>query len=530
MKPPAGPAQASSGEERSRTGDGAEAAAVLRGGLPDSPDPSSSGAPSKAPATLFLFGIPIHNVSPEDTLAWIAARSRLGVPSQIVTSNLDFIMQSLRDPEMQRIHLEADLVIADGWPPVKFSGLFGPRLKGRVAGSDLVARLGAFAREQGLSLFALGGQSGVAAKAMEILGGKSPGLKVAGTFSPPVAGLLDMDHSALRSTVSATRPDVLLVAFGAPKQDKWIRMNLRRMGVPVSLGIGASLDFIAGVQTRAPRWVQSVGMEWFWRLCSQPRRLFKRYAANLVFLPTLLARLALARLWPGGRTPCGPAPDSSLLAARGGTAASFRPLRTPEEVEAFCRPLELAARERALAVDLSERFWLSSLELGALARLARASWAGRRRLLLYGVSRRLRRLLRLMKLDRWVEIPASADEWDRRLDDYSGPEGSRGSRWTSEGTTRRILLAEEFEGDEAVRAEADFVRVAAEAGIAHFIVDGRRLRYIDSAGLLFLKNLWRSCEEGTGRRLSLESFPRSVLSLLRREGMSALASKAPEDA
>jgi N-acetylglucosaminyldiphosphoundecaprenol N-acetyl-beta-D-mannosaminyltransferase len=447
-----------------------------------------------------------------------------------VTSNLDFIMQSLRDPEMQRIHLEADLVVADGWPPVKFSGLFGPRLKGRVAGSDLVARMGAFARDQGLSLFGLGGQTGVAAQAMEILSAQSPGLKVAGTFSPPIAGLLDMDHAALRSTVSAAKPDVLLVAFGAPKQDKWIRMNLRRMGVPVCLGIGASLDFIVGVQTRAPRWVQSVGMEWFWRLCSQPRRLFKRYAANLVFLPTLLTRLALARMWPGGRPSCGPVPDPSVLAAKGGTGTSFRPLRTPEEVEAFCGPLEPAARDRALVVDLSERFWLSSLELGALARLARAAWAGRRRLLLSGVSRRLRRLLRLMRLDRWMEIPGSAEDWDRRLDEYSGPEGSRGSQWSSEGTTRRVLLAEEFEGEDAVRAEAEFVRVAAEAGVDRFILDGRRLRYIDSSGLLFLKNVWRSSGEGAGRGVSLRSFPEAILNQLRREGMSALASKGPEDA
>jgi anti-anti-sigma regulatory factor len=271
-------------------------------------------------------------------------------------------------------------------------------------------------------------------------------------------------------------------------------------------------------------------MEWFWRLCSQPRRLFKRYAANLIFLPTVLIRLALARLWPGGRTPCGPAPDPSVLAAKGATGAPFRPLRSPEEVEAFCGPLEPAARERALVVDLSERFWLSSLELGALARLARAAWAGRRRLLLSGVSARLRRLLRLMKLDRWVEIPGSAEEWERLLNAYSGPEGSRGSQWSREGATLRVLLAEEFEGEDAVRAEAEFVRVAAEAGIDRFILDGRRLRYVDSSGLLFLKNVWRSCEEGSGRSVSLRSFPEAVLDLLRREGMSALASRGPEDA
>jgi anti-anti-sigma regulatory factor len=135
-----------------------------------------------------------------------------------------------------------------------------------------------------------------------------------------------------------------------------------------------------------------------------------------------------------------------------------------------------------------------------------------------------------MKLDRWVEIPGSAEEWDRRVAEFSAPENSRGSQWTSEGTTRRVLLAEEFEGEDAVRAEAEFLRVAAEPGADRFIIDGSRLRYVDSSGLLFLKNVWRSRGEGSGRGLSLRSFPESILNLLRREGMSALASRGPEDA
>jgi N-acetylglucosaminyldiphosphoundecaprenol N-acetyl-beta-D-mannosaminyltransferase len=437
-------------------------------------------------------------------------------------------MQSLRDPEMQRIHLEADLVVADGWPPVRFSGLFGPRLKGRVAGSDLVVRLGAFARDRGLSLFALGGREGVAAQSMEILGGRSPGLKIAGTFSPPVASLLDMDHSAIRAAVSQARPDVLLVAFGAPKQDKWIRMNLRRTGVPVSLGIGASLDFIAGVQTRAPRWVQSVGLEWFWRLCSQPRRLFKRYVANLIFLPSILARLAIARRWPGGKDFTGPAPEPALLESRGVTKASLRTLGTPEEVDEFCRPLEPAARERTLVLDLSGRSWLSSLELGALARLARASWTGRRRLLLTGVSRRLRRLLRLLKLDRWVELPGSAADWVRLLDQFAAPEESRRSRWSGEGATSCLVLAEEFEGEEAQLTESEFARIASEGRIDRLVIDGARLRYIDTSGLLFLKNVWRSFQGASGKTVSLRSFPETALDLLRREGLSALVSGGQE--
>src|SRR6185295_1702040 len=152
-------------------------------------------------------------------------------------------------------------------------------------------RLAAVARDHGLSIYALGGKPGVAAEAMRILQERSPGLRVAGCGSPPLSTLLDMDHATIRREISDARPDILLVAFGAPKQDKWIRMNSSRIGVPVSLGIGGSLDFIAGAQKRAPRWTQAIGMEWFWRLASQPTRLFRRYSSNLLFLFVMLTRL-----------------------------------------------------------------------------------------------------------------------------------------------------------------------------------------------------------------------------------------------
>src|SRR5258706_15854285 len=99
------------------------------GGAEGDPPPAQ-----EPPPTLFVFGIPFHDVTEEETLAWIAGRARSGRPAQVVTSNLDFILQAWRDPEMHRIHLDADLVVADGWPPVGFSRFFGPRLKARVAG------------------------------------------------------------------------------------------------------------------------------------------------------------------------------------------------------------------------------------------------------------------------------------------------------------------------------------------------------------------------------------------------------------
>jgi N-acetylglucosaminyldiphosphoundecaprenol N-acetyl-beta-D-mannosaminyltransferase len=521
MKPPAGPAPPDPGAEDRRTGVSGGGEGKSGAAVPKQPGPVVPPSRPDSPLLLFLFGIPVHNVTTEEALDWIELRARSGRGAQMVTSNLDFIMQAWRDPEMQRIHLDADLVVADGWPPVFFSRLFGPKLKGRVAGSDLVVRLGPFASDRGLSLYALGGREGVAVEAMRILRERSPALRVAGCSSPPVAALLDMDHAGASAAVAQADPDVLLVAFGAPKQDKWIRMNLHRLGGPVAMGIGASLDFIAGAQTRAPRWVQALAMEWFWRLCSQPRRLFKRYSSNLIFLTLILIRLAFVRLRPAGRPSGSPAPEESVLQSKAATLARFPRLAAAEQAEAFCAPLEAEAARRTLILDLSESPWLSSLELGALVRLSQAARIGRRRLLLSGVRKRPLRLLRLLRLDRWLEIPQSVEDWNRRLEDYAAPEAARRTRWSRSGSTLEILLPEEFEGGEAARAQSDLA-LQNRDGLQNIVIDGGRLRYIDSSGLLFLKTAHRGTSEGKGIAMSLRTFPLRILEVLRREGLNTL--------
>jgi N-acetylglucosaminyldiphosphoundecaprenol N-acetyl-beta-D-mannosaminyltransferase len=463
--------------------------------------------PPSVPATLLVLGVPFHDVTEGEALAWIAARARSKQPSQLVTSNLDFLYQAWRDPEMHRIHFEADLVVADGWPPVLFSRFFGPRLRGRVAGSDLVRRLGDTARDHGLSVYALGGRPGVGEAALKILQERSPGLRIAGSGSPPVSPLLDMDHEGLRRAVAAAGPDLLLVAFGAPKQDKWIGMNVASLGVPVAMGVGGSLDFIAGAQTRAPRWIQRIGLEWFWRLATQPRRMFKRYSTDFLFLFMMLFRLALIRLSPAGRGARPTLPE-------GVAAVPLRPLARAEDAAAFCALHESASSGRILALDLSGFVWLNSLELGAIARLARAGRRRGRPLLLANASRRVARLIRLQRLDRYAELPDSAEAFSRRLDELALPPEERATRWTQEAGALTVLLPEEFDREEARRAGEEFARRSSAGGVGPVVVDGRRVRYVDSAGLLFFKTARRS-----GAGLSLRSFPDPVMELLRSEGL-----------
>jgi len=111
---------------------------------------------------------------------------------------------------------------------------------------------------------------------------KHPNIQIAGSHSPPFAPLDKMDHRGICDIVREAKPDLLLVSFGCPKQEKWIARNYTDLGVPVSIGVGATVDFLAGTVKRAPGWMQSAGMEWIYRLAQEPRRLLKRYATDLV--------------------------------------------------------------------------------------------------------------------------------------------------------------------------------------------------------------------------------------------------------
>jgi len=496
--------------------------------LPERPAPPPSGGETEIPSrpatpeptSLLLFGVPFHDVTEDETLQWVVDRAKAGKPCHVVTSNLDFMLQAWRDPEMHRIHLEADLVIADGWPPVLFSRFFGPPLRARVAGSDIVPRLGATAQEHQLSLFALGGAPGVGEKAMGILKERFPGLRVAGCASPPKATLLEMDHEGLRQTLAGARPDVLLVAFGAPKQEKWIRMNAESIRVPVSIGVGGSLDFIAGAQHRAPVFFRKVGLEWLWRLALQPRRLFGRYFSNILFLILMLSRLTLARLLPAGR--CRWVPSETELAP----AALLRlcPMAKAPDAAVFLKEAERVVGARPAVLDLAGLSWLNSLELGVLVRLARAARSGGRVLSLAGVSGRVARLLRILRLDRYLELPSTTEEWRRRQKELDAPTEERSARWIPEEGGATLLLPEQFERGEAERAAGELDRRCGD-GVRALRVDGRRLAYIDSSGLRFLRLAWSHMGRRPGASIRLLSFPESALRAVAREGLDFLPSE-----
>lgn len=241
--------------------------------------PASSSPPSRWPVA--VLGVPFVPLDTDGAIAAIRAMIRSRRAHQVVTANVDFLVQAHRDVELRRILLDADLVLCDGAPVRWASRWLGNALPARVAGADLVPALFASSVGRGLRVFLLGAGPGVAAEAAGQIGLRWPEVRVVGTLCPAFGSLLEMNHEEIIREVRRARPDVLLVAFGCPKQEKWISMHLRSLGVPVVIGVGATIDFLAGRVPRAPDWMQHHGLEWLYRLWQEPARLHRRYRTNL---------------------------------------------------------------------------------------------------------------------------------------------------------------------------------------------------------------------------------------------------------
>ena len=267
----------------------------------------SSAVPS---ARVPVGGVAFDNVSMSEAVTRILQMAqKTDVPRTVCTGNLDHLATVERDAEFRAIYAAADLTLADGAPVVWLSKLAGTPLKERVAGSDLFWELASASAATGLRLFFLGGADGAdgepcaAQKAAEVVAARHPGATVCGWDCPSHAKFhTPEEQQRIWKVVRDAQPDVLLVAFGAPKQEKWITANKELLGVPVLIGVGGTFEMASGVVKRAPLWMRQTGLEWLFRFTQEPGRLWKRYfASNLPFLCRLAARTVLARLLPTNR-------------------------------------------------------------------------------------------------------------------------------------------------------------------------------------------------------------------------------------
>jgi N-acetylglucosaminyldiphosphoundecaprenol N-acetyl-beta-D-mannosaminyltransferase len=239
-----------------------------------------------------LLGLEIHRVTAEDVLAmveqWVEAR----VPPRLIcTPNADFVMKARQDEEFRQILHQADLAVPDGMAVVYASRILKQPVAGTVSGRLLVPRISALAARRGWSVFLLGGQPGAAEAAARVLRTTCAGLKIAGTFCPRIGFTLgdDEDRHAVESVRQAA-PDVLFVALGAPKQEKWIHAHLDEIGVPVSMGVGYAFDVVGGLVRPPPPWINRVGLEWLYRMFLEPRRLWRRYLLQGAVFVALVLR------------------------------------------------------------------------------------------------------------------------------------------------------------------------------------------------------------------------------------------------
>ncbi|MDH3981908.1 MAG: WecB/TagA/CpsF family glycosyltransferase [Kiritimatiellaceae bacterium] len=469
---------------------------------------------------LVIYGVPFHNVAFEEAIDWIVARVRSGRPANIATANLDFVTKAWSDPELQRILIDADLVLADGFPIVKLAPFFGPKLKGRITGSDLTPMLAKRAAKEGMSIYGLGSAQGIAEKAMEILQQRYPDLKVVGTFSPPYAPLLEMDHRQILQRLSAANPDILLVALGAPKQDKFISMHVRGWNVPVAMGVGASLDFITGEQTRAPLWMRRNHLEWFWRICCNPRRLFTRYIENLKFL--ILASKQMIRI---NRMADRPVNFQSLeeleekkLATMGVVVDKFQGLETEDAAQELLDRMREIGAGKNILLDLHAIPWLDSLELGALLEINKLCRARGKRLILYAPRPKVRRLLETCRLTDYFDAATQIEGVEsivRKLTEHV--EG--GAAFKSGVLTLELPLELTAATLPEFEQESEFIHheLHKKGVLKTLEIDAGQLDFIDSSGLGYLIALKKATQdEGVSMSISnLDIKPRRTFEITR---------------
>ncbi|MGM9559585.1 WecB/TagA/CpsF family glycosyltransferase [Anaerovibrio slackiae] len=205
----------------------------------------------------------------------------------VATANAEMLMRSTQDEELKDILNQADLVVPDGAGTVWAAGHLGEPMPERVAGFDLAQELMREAPARGDRIYFFGSAPGVADKAKAKAEELYPGIQVVGTRN---GFFTEADEPGIIAEIKVARPDILLAALGVPKQEKWLKKHMQELQVPVSIGVGGTLDVMAGVMERAPLWMQKAKLEWLFRGLKQPSR-----AGRLLALPKFVLKVVASK-------------------------------------------------------------------------------------------------------------------------------------------------------------------------------------------------------------------------------------------
>ena len=239
-----------------------------------------------------LLGVPVDVVTYESTLERARERIKNRSPLWVVAINPEKIVRSLEDRELHGLLAQSGLAIPDGIGVLWAGWLMGYRLTQRVTGVDLFLRLIEEAAREEWGVYLLGAERGVAEKVARHFSERYPGLKILGTHHGYFSA---EEEPGLVEHISSLEPDILFVAMGSPRQERFIAENLNKLNVPVCMGVGGSFDVISGRVKRAPLWMQKIGLEWSYRLIREPRRSLRMLALPKFILLALLYRLGLKR-------------------------------------------------------------------------------------------------------------------------------------------------------------------------------------------------------------------------------------------
>jgi N-acetylglucosaminyldiphosphoundecaprenol N-acetyl-beta-D-mannosaminyltransferase len=217
-----------------------------------------------------VLGVRVHDLTEDEALEVLAGFIRAGGAHRVVTPNPEIVMAARADADYREILNGADLALPDGIGLLLAARLKGRRLRAHVRGTDVVLRLAERSAVEGWRWFLLGADPGVAREAGDAMARRFPGLKIAGAMAGSPDPSADF---ATREAIRAAGPvHVLLVAYGAPKQERWIARNQRALEVPLQLGIGGVFNYLAGRSPRAPAAVRRLELEWAYRLATEPWR------------------------------------------------------------------------------------------------------------------------------------------------------------------------------------------------------------------------------------------------------------------
>jgi N-acetylglucosaminyldiphosphoundecaprenol N-acetyl-beta-D-mannosaminyltransferase len=249
--------------------------------------------------TIHCLGVPLHPMSMAGAANAVLGWSQASAPQGYVCLAAAHSLMACREDARTRNAFAGSLAnFTDGMSLVWFSRWSGVPEAERIYAGDLIPAIAAGSVQLGLRHYFYGGAPGVAARLAEVVQARFPGFKVVGTWSPPFGPVGEEEDRAEIERIDTARPDIIWVGLGAGKQEPWMAEHRSSLGAALMIGIGAAFDYISGNTPQAPRWMQGMGLEWLFRLASEPRRLWPRYREYPLFVLLATAQLLGLKRFP----------------------------------------------------------------------------------------------------------------------------------------------------------------------------------------------------------------------------------------